>query len=192
MDELVASEINFVLSITGLDDTSAQTVHARNTFAAQRRAPGPRIRRHSQPRRGRHASCRLRAHPRHAAGASARVGRTSRVVVDARASLTTSERQVAATGWTEWRSSPARRGPIAAADAANRARLARAARRTRRPPRRRRRGRLGQGARAPRRRAASCWRASASRGCSIPARRSSRSARWPPSACTRATCTAPG
>lgn len=35
MDELLASETNFILSIAGLDETSAQTVHARHTFAAQ-------------------------------------------------------------------------------------------------------------------------------------------------------------
>jgi inward rectifier potassium channel len=33
--ELVGSEMNFVLSINGLDETSSQTVHARETFAAQ-------------------------------------------------------------------------------------------------------------------------------------------------------------
>ena len=32
---IVASEMNFVVSITGLDETSAQTVHARETFTAQ-------------------------------------------------------------------------------------------------------------------------------------------------------------
>ena len=35
IDELMASETNFVLSIAGFDETSAQTVHARHTFAAQ-------------------------------------------------------------------------------------------------------------------------------------------------------------
>jgi len=35
MDELLASETNFILSIAGFDETSAQTVHARHTFAAQ-------------------------------------------------------------------------------------------------------------------------------------------------------------
>ena len=40
MDELVASAINFVLVITGYDDTSGQTVHARNTFAAHDVRPG--------------------------------------------------------------------------------------------------------------------------------------------------------
>jgi inward rectifier potassium channel len=40
MDELVVSEINFVLVITGYDDTSAQTVHVRNTFAARDVRPG--------------------------------------------------------------------------------------------------------------------------------------------------------
>jgi inward rectifier potassium channel len=33
--DLAASEVNFVLSINGLDETSAQMVHARETFAAQ-------------------------------------------------------------------------------------------------------------------------------------------------------------
>jgi inward rectifier potassium channel len=33
--ELLASEMNFVLSINGLDETSSQTVHARQTFTAQ-------------------------------------------------------------------------------------------------------------------------------------------------------------
>jgi inward rectifier potassium channel len=40
MDELVVSEINFVLVITGYDDTSGQTIHARNTFAARDLRPG--------------------------------------------------------------------------------------------------------------------------------------------------------
>jgi inward rectifier potassium channel len=35
MDDLLASETNFILSIAGFDETSAQTVHARHTFAAQ-------------------------------------------------------------------------------------------------------------------------------------------------------------
>jgi inward rectifier potassium channel len=37
MDEhsLIASEINFVVSLVGFDETSGQTVHARDTFAAQ-------------------------------------------------------------------------------------------------------------------------------------------------------------
>ena len=37
MDEetLAASEINFVVSIVGFDETSGQTVHARDVFAAQ-------------------------------------------------------------------------------------------------------------------------------------------------------------
>jgi inward rectifier potassium channel len=37
MDEetLAASEINFVVSLVGFDETSSQTVHARNVFAAQ-------------------------------------------------------------------------------------------------------------------------------------------------------------
>ncbi len=37
MDEetLIASEINFVVSIVGFDETSGQTVHARDVFAAQ-------------------------------------------------------------------------------------------------------------------------------------------------------------
>lgn len=34
-EDFGASEINFVLSISGFDETSAQTVHARQTFAAQ-------------------------------------------------------------------------------------------------------------------------------------------------------------
>jgi len=38
--ELVASETNFVVSIRGFDETSAQTVHARHTFAAQDVRPG--------------------------------------------------------------------------------------------------------------------------------------------------------
>lgn len=33
--QLAASEMNFVVSINGLDETSAQTVHARQTYAAQ-------------------------------------------------------------------------------------------------------------------------------------------------------------
>ncbi len=41
-------------------------------------------------------------------------------------------------------------------------------------------------------RAASCWRASASNGCSIRAHRSWRSARWPPAACTAAMRPPPG
>jgi len=40
MDELVASQINFVLVIVGYDDTSGQAVHARNTFAARDVRPG--------------------------------------------------------------------------------------------------------------------------------------------------------
>ncbi len=40
MDELVASNLNFVLVITGYDDTSAQTVHTRHTFAARDLRPG--------------------------------------------------------------------------------------------------------------------------------------------------------
>ncbi len=40
MDELVVSETNFVLVITGYDDTSAQTVHVRHTFAARDVRPG--------------------------------------------------------------------------------------------------------------------------------------------------------
>ena len=39
-DELLASEINFVLSVTGIDETSAQTVHARNAWAAADVRPG--------------------------------------------------------------------------------------------------------------------------------------------------------
>jgi inward rectifier potassium channel len=35
MDNLLASETNFILSIAGFDETSAQTVHARHTFAVQ-------------------------------------------------------------------------------------------------------------------------------------------------------------
>jgi inward rectifier potassium channel len=38
--ELVASETNFVVSIRGFDETAAQTVHARCTFAAQDLRPG--------------------------------------------------------------------------------------------------------------------------------------------------------
>lgn len=38
--ELAASEINFVVSISGLDETSSQMVHARETFAAQDVRPG--------------------------------------------------------------------------------------------------------------------------------------------------------
>ena len=38
--ELVAGETNFVVSIRGFDETSAQTVHARHTFAAQDVRPG--------------------------------------------------------------------------------------------------------------------------------------------------------
>jgi inward rectifier potassium channel len=38
--ELAASETNFVVSIRGFDETSAQTVHARCTFAAQDVRPG--------------------------------------------------------------------------------------------------------------------------------------------------------
>ena len=40
MDDLLASEINFVVSITGFDETSSQIVHARETFAAQDVRPG--------------------------------------------------------------------------------------------------------------------------------------------------------
>jgi inward rectifier potassium channel len=39
-DDLAASEVNFVLSISGLDETSAQMLHARQTFAAQDVRPG--------------------------------------------------------------------------------------------------------------------------------------------------------
>jgi inward rectifier potassium channel len=35
MDDLLASETNFIISIAGFDETSSQTVHARHTFAAQ-------------------------------------------------------------------------------------------------------------------------------------------------------------
>lgn len=38
--ELLASEMNFVLSISGLDETSAQMVHAREVFPAQDVRPG--------------------------------------------------------------------------------------------------------------------------------------------------------
>ncbi len=38
--ELIASEINFVVSVRGHDETSAQTVHARYTFTAQDVRPG--------------------------------------------------------------------------------------------------------------------------------------------------------
>ena len=38
--ELLASETNFVVSIRGFDETSAQTVHARYTFTAQDVRPG--------------------------------------------------------------------------------------------------------------------------------------------------------
>jgi inward rectifier potassium channel len=38
--ELLASEMNFILSISGLDETSAQMVYARDTFAAQDVRPG--------------------------------------------------------------------------------------------------------------------------------------------------------
>ena len=34
-ETLAASEINFVVSIVGFDETSGQTVHARDVFAAQ-------------------------------------------------------------------------------------------------------------------------------------------------------------
>ena len=40
MDNLLASETNFILSIAGFDETSAQTVHARHTFAVQDLRPG--------------------------------------------------------------------------------------------------------------------------------------------------------
>jgi inward rectifier potassium channel len=40
MDDLMASETNFVVSIAGFDETSAQTVHARETFASQDLRPG--------------------------------------------------------------------------------------------------------------------------------------------------------
>ena len=40
-EELAASEINFVVSMSGLDETSSQMVHARSTFAAQDVRPGP-------------------------------------------------------------------------------------------------------------------------------------------------------
>ena len=39
-DQLLASEINFIVSIRGLDETSAQTLFARETFAAQDVRPG--------------------------------------------------------------------------------------------------------------------------------------------------------
>jgi inward rectifier potassium channel len=39
-DELLASEINFVVSIRGLDETSAQMLFARETFAAEDVRPG--------------------------------------------------------------------------------------------------------------------------------------------------------
>ncbi len=39
-DELLASETNFVVSVRGYDETSAQTVHARYTFTAQDVRPG--------------------------------------------------------------------------------------------------------------------------------------------------------
>jgi len=39
-DELLASETNFVVSVRGFDETSAQTVHARYTFTAQDIRPG--------------------------------------------------------------------------------------------------------------------------------------------------------
>jgi inward rectifier potassium channel len=38
--DLLASEVNFVISIMGLDETSAQTVHSRAVFAAQDVRPG--------------------------------------------------------------------------------------------------------------------------------------------------------
>jgi inward rectifier potassium channel len=38
--ELLASETNFVIVIRGFDETSAQTIHARHTFAAQDLRPG--------------------------------------------------------------------------------------------------------------------------------------------------------
>ena len=68
MDELLASEMNFVLSITGFDETSAQTVHARHTFAAQDLRPGHEfvdIHSLDDERRAPH---QLRRHPQHAAG----------------------------------------------------------------------------------------------------------------------------
>ena len=40
MDDLMASETNFIISIAGFDETSAQTVHARHTFASQDVRPG--------------------------------------------------------------------------------------------------------------------------------------------------------
>jgi inward rectifier potassium channel len=40
MDDLVASEINFVLMISGYDDTSAQLVRTRETFSAHDLRPG--------------------------------------------------------------------------------------------------------------------------------------------------------
>jgi len=39
-DELLASEINVVLSVTGIDETSSQTVHARQVWAAADVRPG--------------------------------------------------------------------------------------------------------------------------------------------------------
>jgi inward rectifier potassium channel len=39
-DDLLASEINFIVSIQGLDDTSAQMLYARETFAAHDLRPG--------------------------------------------------------------------------------------------------------------------------------------------------------
>jgi inward rectifier potassium channel len=40
IDDVMASETNFILSIAGFDETSSQTVHARHTFAAQDLRPG--------------------------------------------------------------------------------------------------------------------------------------------------------
>ena len=40
VEDVAASEMNFVVSISGLDETSAQVVHARHTFAAQDVRPG--------------------------------------------------------------------------------------------------------------------------------------------------------
>ena len=65
-------------------------------------------------------------------------------------------------------------------------RHARPGRRVARKARARARSAASRKRAATRRRAEKCWRASASTRCSIPARRFSKSANWPPSACTTA------
>ena len=85
MDELVASKINFVLVITGYDDTSAQTVHARHTFAARDLRPGHEfVDIHSLDENGMRR-VDYAAHPRHPAGSPSCARRCAGRVVMTRA-----------------------------------------------------------------------------------------------------------